>query len=296
MHIPGWQFLGPIRGLPEIFSIDATVFSPQGKELYLCWSGWPPDSTPDTQQNLYIKQLISPEEAVPESVMPSICISRADQPWERFENDRRGINEGPQWLSLPDGSFHGIVYSGHASFTSEYKLGLLRLVSLDADPLDPRSWKKRPAPLLMNDKSKPGPYAPGHASFLPSPHPGDGKVMCIYHATANWGEGFKNRKARIMMMGSEPFRDDAAPCCCSETWYGGPPLAGAGQVGGRPDESSQHGHQPQDQSAHGHGDVPGEGQGNAHGGPSGFRKQVDEAVGNAPAPVQKAYDKFKKYF
>lgn len=215
MEKSGWQFLGPVKGMPDAYSIDATVFSLNGRDQYLCWSGWPPGDNSDTQQNLYVAQMVSPEEVVSESILPPLCISKPDLPWERFENDKRGINEGPTWLRLPSNVFTGIVYSGHASFTSEYKLGLLALVSTDADPLDPKSWVKRQVPLLMNDKSMPGPYAPGHASFLTSPTPGDARVFCIYHATEKWGEGFGNRKARVLALEPHMFHANAQPVCCS---------------------------------------------------------------------------------
>jgi GH43 family beta-xylosidase len=268
MEKSGWEFLGPVKGMPEQFSIDATVFSPNGQDLYICWSGWPPGDYSDTQQNLYIAQMVSPEEIVSEDIMPPACISSADQPWERFQGGKRGINEGPTWLNLPNGAFTGIVFSGHASFTSEYKLGLLRLASPNADPLDPKSWIKRPIPLLVNDKSMPGPYAPGHASFLLSPEPGDNRIFCIYHATENWGEGFKNRKARVMVMSPSDFDDRAQPLCCSHaphnpTWTGVP--------GQRPSVK------PQQQ-----------------GGP-GITQRLDQYAQKAPAPVQKALDKFKKF-
>ncbi|CAI6094707.1 unnamed protein product [Clonostachys chloroleuca] len=226
MEEAAWEFIGPLKGMPEAFSIDATVFSPNGEDLYICWSGWPVGDNSDTKQDLYVTQMISPEEVVDSSILPPACIACADLPWERFDGGRRGINEGPTWLNLPNGAFTGIVFSGHASFTSEYKLGLLRLVAPNADPLDPKSWEKRPVPLLMNDKSMPGPYAPGHASFLLSSEPGDDKVFCIYHATDNWGEGFANRKARVIVMGPEHFAPDAQPICCSKApdnpfWRGG---------------------------------------------------------------------------
>lgn len=267
MHADSWQFLGPLKGMPEQFSIDATVFSPNGQDLYICWSGWPPGDNSDTQQNLYLAQMVSPEEIVADNILPPVCIATADMDWERFEGGRRGINEGPTWLSLPNGAFTGIVYSGHASFTSEYKLGLLRLASPTADPLDPRSWVKRPTPLLMNDQSRPGPYAPGHASFLQSPHPGDNRVFCIYHATAKWGEGFGNRKARVLAIGPEAFSDNHPPLCCSHGPHN-PAWNGGGVVGpGSPRKETM----PK------------------------ITQKVDQYVSQAPAPVKKVYDKFKKY-
>jgi len=262
-----WEFLGPVKGMPEQFSIDATVFRPSDQDLYICWSGWPPSDSSDTQQNLYITQMVSPEEVVSEAILPPVCISSADHPWERFDGGKRGINEGPTWLNLPNGAFTGIVYSGHASFTSEYKLGLLRLVAPNADPLDPKSWVKRPIPLLVNDQSMPGPYAPGHASFLPSLNAGDEGVFCIYHATANWGEGFRNRKARVITLGPEAFGSEAQPVCCSNAphnplWTGGP----VGQVGGSPQET-----------------IP------------RARENDGQHVTKAPTAVQKALDKVKKF-
>lgn len=267
MDASGWQFLGPLKGMPDHFSIDATVFSPNGQDLYICWSGWPPGDNSDTQQNLYLSQMLSPEEVVAESILPPVCIAKADLPWERFEQGRRGINEGPTWLNMPNGAFTGIVYSGHASFTSEYKLGLLRLVAPNADPLDPKSWIKRPTPLLVNEQSRPGPYAPGHASFLVSPHPGDERVFCIYHATAKWGEGFGNRKARVMAMLPHHFAPDAPPLCCSNA--PGNPFWGGGAVGSPGGGPQEH--------------MPGIGQ------------KFDQYAAKAPAPVQKVLGKLKKF-
>lgn len=133
------EFLGPLKDMPKQFSIDATVFSPNGQDLYICWSGWPPGDDSDTKQDLYMTQTVSPEEVVDASVLPPVCISCADQQWKRFDGGKRGIDVGPAWLNLPNGAFTGIVYSGHASFSSEYKLGLLRLAMPGADPLDPKS-------------------------------------------------------------------------------------------------------------------------------------------------------------
>jgi GH43 family beta-xylosidase len=233
MDAGAWEFRGPVRGMPDQFSIDATIFRPPGaaRDLYICWSGWPPGDYSGKTQDLYISQMVSPEAIVDAAVMPPVRISHADHPWERFDGGKRGINEGPTWLDLPGGAFTGIVFSGHASFTSEYKLGLLRLVHPDADPLDPKSWDKRHVPLLMNERSMPGPYAPGHASFImPSPDSREdqGTVFCIYHATDNWGEGFHNRKARIMAMSHAAFAPGANPLCCSSDpdfpyWRGGAP-------------------------------------------------------------------------
>lgn len=174
MNASGWQFLGPLKGMPDHWSIDATVFSPSGHDLYCCWSGWPLGDSSDTQQDLFLVKMASPEQAIAESL---VCISRADQHWERPDDGKRGVNEGPTWVSFP--GFRGIVYSAHGSWTSEYKLGLLALVGQDPGRAD--SWVKRGSPLLVSGQPhEGGPFGPGHASFVPSPW-NDGRIFCIYH-------------------------------------------------------------------------------------------------------------------
>ncbi|PHH93287.1 hypothetical protein CDD83_7986 [Cordyceps sp. RAO-2017] len=220
MDPAGWKFLGPLKGMPDHWSIDATAFSTDGHDLYLCWSGWPPGDHSDKQQNLFVARMASPVEVVPDT---AVCVCHADQPWERPDDGSRGVAEGPTWVNFP--GFRGIVYSAYGSWTSEYKLGLLALVG--KDPLRPESWSKRPAPLLVSDKDHGGPFGPGHASFLPSPY-NDGRLFCVYHGTANYGEGWGNRKARVLSMGPEMFAPNAAPTCC----HCANGLPGAGGGGG----------------------------------------------------------------
>lgn len=257
MDPSGWQFLGPLKGMPDHWSIDATVFSPNSHDLYCCWSGWPLGDNSDTQQDLFLIKMASPEEAIHDTL---VCIAKADQSWERPDDGRRGVAEGPTWVNSQ--GFRGIVYSAHGSWTSEYKLGLLTLSG--QDPLRPDSWVKRPAPLLHNERHHGGPFGPGHASFLPSPW-NDGRIFCIYHATENWGEGWANRKARVMSLGPEAFAPNASPVCCA---YGG-----------------------------------GSGAGPASGGGSGSRQKIEDTIGKfvnkAPAqvrtPLQGILGKAKKF-
>lgn len=156
MDPTSWQFLGPLRGMPDHWAIDATVF-PLHNVLYCCFSGWPPGDHSDTEQDLFLVRLITPEEADPKSL---ICISKPELEWERLDN--RGINEGPQFLATPQ--FTGIVYSACGSWTNKYKLGILQLVGSDA--LSAHSWRKWDKPLMMSDpKIQHGPYGPGHASY-----------------------------------------------------------------------------------------------------------------------------------
>ena len=104
----------------------------------------------------------------------------------------------------------GIVYSAHGSWTCDYKLGLLLLTG--DNPLDPNSWTKRDSPLLSSDRSKGGPYGPGHASFVPT---NDGRVMCMFHCTFNVDDGWDNRKARVMCLDAKDFSPSASCCCCA---------------------------------------------------------------------------------
>ncbi|EHY53780.1 hypothetical protein HRR83_004425 [Exophiala dermatitidis] len=238
----GWEFLGPLKGLPDHWNIDATVFeiscsptsshSHQGgattKKLYCCYSGWPLGDHSDTQQDLFLVELASPEQAVPETLT---CISRAELPWERPDGGRRGVNEGPTWVEIPTAgsrsesglgsgesySFRGIVYSANGSWTSDYKLGVLELVGGTDDPLQPSSWRKRPTPLLESDRRQGGPFGPGHASFIVF---GQARcppqIFCIYHATANEGEGWNNRKARVLCLSPDHFQPQAQTICCAD--------------------------------------------------------------------------------
>lgn len=212
MDPSGWQFAGPLRGVPDHWAIDATVFTPRPNELYCCWSGWPLGDNSDSEQDLFIARLASPEEAIPDTVT---VISRPDREWERPDNGKRGVNEGPTWVNLK--GFSGIVYSAHGSWTCDYKLGLLQLVG--NNPLDPKSWQKRDAPLLMSERSKGGPYGPGHASFIVSPD-GSG-ALCMFHCTHNVDDGWDNRKARCLQLSPQDFHPESRHCCCASGNEGG---------------------------------------------------------------------------
>ena len=155
MDPTGWGFLGPLRGMPDLWAIDASVFT-LDTYLYCCFSGWPKGDFSDTEQFIYIIQLARPEEADPGTLN---IISKPTLGWERLGN--RGINEGPQFLKTP--GFRGIVYSACGSWTNKYKLGVLKFVG--PNPLYMSSWRKCEKPLMMSDPDRgQGPYGPGHAS------------------------------------------------------------------------------------------------------------------------------------
>ncbi|KAF3057396.1 Extracellular exo-alpha-(1-_5)-L-arabinofuranosidase [Daldinia childiae] len=188
-----WEFLGRINEMPDHWAIDGTVFEMNG-HLYFVYSGWPldnPDDSSDLIQQLYIMKLEDPTSAA----SPAIVISRPQHPWEITREGNgtdHGINEGPQFLSSPDGgiSWQGLVYSCAGSWTHEYKMGLLQYIG--GDPLDPTSWRKGEEPLVQTRRHGTGPFGPGHGSFLNI----GGQVVAIYHATDSPTDGWENRRAR----------------------------------------------------------------------------------------------------
>ncbi|KAI0976708.1 glycosyl hydrolase [Xylaria arbuscula] len=142
-------------------------------------------------QNLFILHLSDPSTA---GSKPA-AISLPSQPWE-ITHDGAGahaINEGPQWLSSPDGQWRGLVYSCAGSWTHEYKMATLKYRG--GEPLEASSWQKAKAPLLQTQKrSETGPFGPGHGSFLDV---GGGNIISVYHATDGPDDGWGNRKARV---------------------------------------------------------------------------------------------------
>ncbi|KAI0810367.1 glycoside hydrolase family 43 protein [Xylaria sp. FL0064] len=196
-----WEFLGQIQNMPDQWAIDGTVFELED-ELYLAKDNDPCINTgiggnatarTDTSglvQHLFLLRLSDPSTAGSRPIV----ISLPRQPWE-ITRDHRGahaINEGPQWLSSPDGRWRGLVYSCAGSWTHEYKMATLKYRG--GEPLDPSSWQKAKAPLLQTHKrSGTGPFGPGHGSFLDV---GNGNIVSIYHATDGPDDGWGNRKAR----------------------------------------------------------------------------------------------------
>lgn len=154
---------GQIRGLPDHWAIDGTVFKLNG-ELYMVYSGWPLHETDDLKQELFIAKMVDPVTADPSTGVHMISTPQYD--WEKWKDPGNGpwheINEGPEWLEMD--TFKGIIFSGGASWTSNYNLGILQYIG--EDPLQISSWRKFPQRLLCNNPSGKGPFAPGHCSYV----------------------------------------------------------------------------------------------------------------------------------
>jgi GH43 family beta-xylosidase len=158
--------LGKITDPSDQWAIDMTVLEYQGR-LYAIWSGWE-NSNDVFPQNLYIAPMKNPWTISGKR----ICISRPEFDWEKSV---AAINEGPQVLINDDRLF--IVYSANASWTQEYKLGLLSLEGKDI--LNPNSWEKYPKPVF--EKGTTNIYGPGHASFIKASR----KNYIVYHHKTN---------------------------------------------------------------------------------------------------------------
>lgn len=204
----GWTFLGPLKGLPDHWNIDLTVFELNCR-LYCCYSGWPLGDYSDMEQDLFLMEMSSPEEAKSDSL---ITISKPTLDWEII--DGHGINEGPTFLLTPN--FVGIVYSACGSWTNKYKLAVLQLTAQPDLIMEPQSWTKWGRPLMMSDpEGKIGPHGPGHASFVHE-RIGIGRMFCVYHATGSPTDGWANRKAHVCCFGPEIFEGQTDSLTCGK--------------------------------------------------------------------------------
>ncbi|KAI0178801.1 glycoside hydrolase family 43 protein [Hypoxylon sp. FL1284] len=247
-----WEFLGRVRGLPDRWAIDGTVFA-VGGHLYLAYSGWPLDRDPndhsDLVQQLMVAKLESPIAVAATTgggdAPPVVVISRPEHPWEVTRDPNgvvHGINEGPQFLRSPDGAWQGLAYSCAGSWTRDYKMAVLRY--LGGDPLRPDSWRKAREPLVQQttttttttrDGESPPLFGPGHGSFLQIPGAGNDEfVLAVYHATDAPTDGWENRRARAQLVA---FTDDGPYMGQS---FGG----GAGGHAGITDQTSPSGNGP----------------------------------------------------
>ena len=200
----------------NVWAIDVTVARINGV-LYAVWSGWEQNSTTHvTPQHLYIARMSNPWTIATNRVK----ISSPVESWER--GTQLDLQEGPQFLVNGTNTF--IVYSTRESFLPDYRLGLLRLVSPTADPMDPASWTKT-GPVFTGNPAG-GVYGVGHASFTTSP---DGtENWIVYHAKSVSSPGWADRKVRTQKF---TWNVDGTPNFGTPTATGATVVVPSGQCG-----------------------------------------------------------------
>ncbi len=171
------------------WAIDGTVFEINGAR-YFVWSGWPGYS--DGRQNLYISRMKNPWSLE----TPRVLISTPEYPWESW------INEGPEFYRRQERNL--LVFSANRSWTDDYAVGVLELVS--DDPLDPDSWRKWPGPVIQSSSLPFPAYGPGHCSFFTDI---EGTEWILYHSARRRGGGW-DREIRAEKWPARFFRDSNA--------------------------------------------------------------------------------------
>lgn len=176
------------------WAIDGTILRHRGR-LYFLWSGWQDERD---VQHLYLAPMSDPCTVSGNRVR--LC-DNDSHPWERCGDcpSQRGLHEAPQVLIR-----HGrimVVYSCSGSWQPSYKLGLIWMDE-QADPTDPRSWRKLDRPVFQ-------PYGEvfgvGHCCFTSSP---DGtEDWLIYHAKRYRSDGW-HRVVRAQRFG---WHEDGFP-------------------------------------------------------------------------------------
>ena len=151
-----WKELGKMKRAPEddfsfeAFSLDATVFENNGEHYYV----WAEKTGVGKQiSNLYIAKMESPHQLKTVQVL----LTTPDYDWERIGF---WVNEGPAVIKHGNKLF--LTYS--ASETGEYYCMGMLSADMDADLLDPLSWKKERYPVLQTDAAR-NIFGPGHNSF-----------------------------------------------------------------------------------------------------------------------------------
>ena len=155
------------------------------------WSGWIGlnDGFP---QHIFIAEMSSPHKISSKRVL----IGSPQFGWEKDGVPQgKGLLEGPEVLVSPKGKYF-ITYSGAASWTEFYKIGVLELKG--DNPLDAHQWYHNPNPLFGENQAH-SVYGTGHASFVKSK---DGREdYIVYHAMEKANGGWEGRTTRIQRFG-----------------------------------------------------------------------------------------------
>lgn len=141
----------------DFWAIDATILKYTDNQLYIIWSGLPSLEV-ERPQNLYIARLCDPETVCTERVL----IAEPIYSWEQNVGE---ILEGPQVLQRGNRTL--IIYSGSASWTAHYNLGMMGIDN-GKDPLNSDNWWRHDQPVFWRNDQE-NVYGVGHASFTKSP-------------------------------------------------------------------------------------------------------------------------------
>lgn len=154
----------------DCWGIGVNPFKAPDGKWYVTWSGL---QNMDSMfpQCTYIAPMISPAE-----IGDRVLISVPDKAWECSVQP---IQEG-QSVFVKDGKMF-LLYSGNASWTEEYCVGML--VNESGNVLDPDSWVKQDEPLLRKNI---GVRGPGGPCIVPSK---DGKEYYLMYHTTNVAYG-----------------------------------------------------------------------------------------------------------
>ena len=183
-------------GTDPIWAIDLSV-ARIGGQLYAVWSGWDVNRTTHvTPQQLYLARMTNPWTIGTNRVR----ISAPTEPWEI--GPELNLEEGPEFLAHGSDTF--IIYSARESFLPDYRLGMLRLASQAADPMQPASWIKT-GPVFTGLPAG-GVYGVGHASFTTSPDSSENWI--VFHAKSIAARGWGDRVIRMQKFG---WKGDGTP-------------------------------------------------------------------------------------
>lgn len=171
------------------WGIHASVFQHK-KEWYMIWSGWQTRRVEAETQCIYIARMQNPWTLASERIL----ISKPEYEWERQwinpDGSKTGypiyVNEDPQCFYTKDKSKILIYYSASGTWTPYYVVGML-YTDVNADLLDPASWKKQDKPVFRQNPDNQV-FATGTPCFIPSP---DGKeTYFLYQARATEKEPY----------------------------------------------------------------------------------------------------------
>jgi GH43 family beta-xylosidase len=176
------------------WAIDLTVLD-LNDQLYAIWSGWIENRlTDNTPQHLYIAKMDNPWTISTNRVK----LASPEESWEI--GGPLNLVEGPQILTNNSGDIF-IIYSTRESWMPEYRLGQLRLIDRNADPMNPDNWVKS-GPVFAGT---PNIHGVGHASFTKSPD--DTEDWIVYHTKVSPDPGWD----RLIHIQPFTWHEDGSP-------------------------------------------------------------------------------------